>query len=76
MKLIFAWKVLKKEPDITEEDGVQHAAFTFVNTMEELDVKRCIFVWEMPAGFFIMQTFLLHICYQLSTYCMEYSLYE
>lgn len=74
--LAFAQKPLTKKSDITGKDDLQQAGFTFVKAMKDLDLKLHIYVQEMPAGFPTMRTFPLLIIFHLSTYHMEYSLYE
>lgn len=73
--LIFARQVLIKDSGITGDDDVQLAASIFVESMEELFFEHRTDVWEMPAGFSILQTFLRYICYHLSTCHLKYSLY-
>lgn len=61
----FARQVLNGESDITEDSDVQQTTSTFVETMEKLDVKRRIDVWETLTSFLVMQTFLLHLLHHL-----------
>lgn len=76
MALFCSRQLLNKESDITGDDNVQQAAFTFFNVMEELELKHCIDVWEMPAGFPIMQILSLHILHNPSTYHLGFSLHD
>lgn len=55
---------------------MQQSASLLVKAIERLDLKRCIDLWEAPKDFSVMPTFLLHILYHLSTYHIEYSLYD
>lgn len=75
LSLIFSFKISKKETDLTWNDYVQQNAFKLVKVVEELDLKHRTNVWEMPAGFPIMQIFPLGKLCRLSIYhwkCFHY----
>lgn len=74
--LIFARQVLKQERDIIGNDSVQPADSPIVYAMKGLDLERRINVYKTPAGFSIIQTFLLYILYHQSTYHIKYFLYN
>lgn len=71
LTVVFSRQFLSKELYVIEDDDVQQAAFILFNAMGDLELKRCIDLWGTPAGFLIMQSFLLHVLYHLSTYHME-----
>lgn len=73
--LIFNRQVMDKQLDITGDDDVMQAAFFFVKGIEELDLYRCINVWETPARFTIMGTFWLYLLCYLATILLKHTFY-
>lgn len=55
--LVFAWQALNKKSDITADEDLQQANFTFVYAMEELYLKRLIDVQEVTADFRLCKLF-------------------
>lgn len=73
---VFSCQRWNEESGTTEDDDVQQAAFTFVQSMENRDLSRRIDVWERLAGFSIIREFPLYVLYHPSPFCIEYSQYD
>lgn len=58
------------------DDGVQQAASTSFNAIEELDLKHRIAVRKRPAGSPVMQIFFLHILIHPTIYHTNCAFYH
>lgn len=73
--LIFGRQMSYEKLNIFGDDDVQQAASTFVEGMEELELKRRKAVWEKPNIFSGIQTYSVQNLYAISMYHMKDALY-